>query len=202
MNEAIGRMETGGAPDDSAFQDQPLYGHPARPAMAKSSAQHGECMGHSAKPPAGQEQPASTPPPIVEGVCQDGSGHSDNEGQPCEAQRLETLGDAAVQRGIALYRQEEPEMVTPPSGSVCTDNVCRLLEYQSHRCALTGRVLTPETASLDHLVPVRRGGQHVIENTIVLHRDVNRAKGTLTVEEFVSLCREVVLWQDRTKANQ
>jgi 5-methylcytosine-specific restriction endonuclease McrA len=71
-------------------------------------------------------------------------------------------------------------------------NVLRLLECHQYRCAMTGRPLMPNTASLDHIVPVRRGGEHVIENAQVLHKDVNRAKTTMTNEEFIQLCREVV----------
>ena len=71
-----------------------------------------------------------------------------------------------------------------------------LLEHQHYRCALTGRWLTPQTAALDHIMPMRRGGEHVIENTQVLHKDVNRAKGSLTSEEFLAMCREVVCWCD------
>ena len=78
------------------------------------------------------------------------------------------------------------------------DNVLRLLECQQYRCALTGRRLTPQTAALDHVVPVRRAGEHVIDNTQILHKDVNRAKGSLTSEEFVGMCREVVRWCDPT----
>jgi 5-methylcytosine-specific restriction endonuclease McrA len=77
--------------------------------------------------------------------------------------------------------------------------VLRLLECQQYRCALTGRPLTPDTASLDHIVPVRCGGEHLIENTQVLHKDVNRAKATMTNAEFVQLCREVVEHTAHTK---
>jgi len=69
--------------------------------------------------------------------------------------------------------------------------ILQILERQRYRCALTARALTPETASLDHIVPVCRGGQHRINNTQVLERSVNRAKGTLTNDEFVALCSEV-----------
>jgi len=75
-------------------------------------------------------------------------------------------------------------------------SVMCLLEHQHYRCALTGRWLTPETAALDHIMPIRRGGEHVIENTQVLHKDVNRAKGSLTSEEFRAMCHEVVCWCD------
>lgn len=79
-----------------------------------------------------------------------------------------------------------------PTGPVSTENVLRLLDYQECRCALTGRPLTPDLASLDHITPIRVGGEHAIENTQVLHRDVNRAKGSLTNDEFLKLCSEVV----------
>ena len=79
---------------------------------------------------------------------------------------------------------------------VTTGNVLSLLATQEYRCALTGRELTPETAALDHIVPIRCGGQHVIENTQVLYRDVNRAKGSMPNDEFIGLCREVVRWTD------
>jgi len=72
--------------------------------------------------------------------------------------------------------------------------VLDLLERQRFRCALTGRALTPESAALDHIVPIRCGGEHVIENAQVLHKDVNRAKGSMTTEAFVALCGEVVRW--------
>jgi len=84
-----------------------------------------------------------------------------------------------------------------PQGDVSVESVLRLLEAQKYRCALTGRNLTPETAALDHVVPIRFGGAHVIENAQILHKDVNRSKGSLTNEEFTGMCREVVRWSDR-----
>lgn len=78
-----------------------------------------------------------------------------------------------------------------------TSGVLDLLERQRFRCALSGRPLTPESAALDHVVPIRCGGEHVIENAQVLHKDVNRAKGSMTSEEFVALCGEVVRWSAR-----
>jgi hypothetical protein len=84
--------------------------------------------------------------------------------------------------------------MAPPYGSVCTGNVLKLLEYQGYRCALTGRRLTPQDTALDHIVPIRRGGEHLIENTQVLHKEVNRAKGSQSNDEFLAMCLEVVDW--------
>ena len=67
-----------------------------------------------------------------------------------------------------------------------------LIEKQQYRCALSGRKLTPETASLDHVVPLSRGGKHDISNLQVLEHQVNTAKGTLTMDEFISLCEDVI----------
>lgn len=68
----------------------------------------------------------------------------------------------------------------------------RVLEQQDYRCFFTGRKLSPDVASVDHMLPISRGGTNTIDNVCVVHADVNRAKGTLTVSEFVELCREVV----------
>lgn len=83
------------------------------------------------------------------------------------------------------------------TGDVSVESVLRLLESQQYRCALTGRSLTPQTAAMDHIVPVRFGGEHAIDNAQVLHKEVNRAKGSLTNEEFIGMCREVVRRSDR-----
>jgi len=72
----------------------------------------------------------------------------------------------------------------------------KLIDKQCYRCALTGRNLTPETAFVDHVTPVSSGGSSAIENLQVVHADVNEAKGTMTQEEFIQLCRDVVAWVD------
>lgn len=80
--------------------------------------------------------------------------------------------------------------------SVTTSQIKKLIESQNYRCALTNRKLTPETASLDHKQPISRGGTHEVANLWVVEHFVNTAKGSLTVEEFVSMCRDVVRHQD------
>lgn len=102
---------------------------------------------------------------------------------------VDFLGRACAKGRVALHSETESPR---PSGPVTTANVLRLLAWQKYRCALTGRTLTPETASLDHIVPVRSGGEHRIENTQVLHKDVNKAKTTMTSAKFIQLCVEVV----------
>lgn len=83
------------------------------------------------------------------------------------------------------------------TSDVSAQDILKLLKNQEYRCALTGRRLTPDSASLDHMVPISRGGTHCLPNAQVLHKDVNRAKGTLTNEEFIALCREVAAHVNR-----
>lgn len=106
-------------------------------------------------------------------------------------QDLEILGETSAACASAVHPQSQAEG-RRPTGSVTTSNVLQLLEWQGYRCALTGRPLTPQTASLDHVIPVRNGGEHTIENVQVLHKEVNRAKSTMTHHQFIQMCREVV----------
>ncbi len=83
--------------------------------------------------------------------------------------------------------------------TVTAKQILELIQNQGYRCALSGRVLTPETASLDHIVPLSRGGEHALANIWAVDFQVNNAKGTLTVEEFVALCQEVTAFQDKRR---
>jgi hypothetical protein len=41
---------------------------------------------------------------------------------------------------------------------------------------------------------VRYGGEHVLQNAQALHKDVNRAKTTMTNGEFIRMCNDVVAY--------
>ncbi len=86
-------------------------------------------------------------------------------------------------------RPKQKEDATP---DIKKSTVLELIRSQEYRCALTGLPLTPQTASLDHVVPLSQGGSHAIENCQVVRADVNRAKGTMNNEEFIGVCRAVV----------
>ncbi len=79
--------------------------------------------------------------------------------------------------------------------TVTAKQVFDLVEQQQYRCALSGRKLTPETASLDHIVPLGRGGTHDISNLWILEHRINSAKGTQLLSEFLEMCQDVVSCQ-------
>lgn len=74
---------------------------------------------------------------------------------------------------------------------VTRSELMTILERQSFRCALSGIQLTPETACADHVRSLAEGGTDAADNCQVLDVQVNRAKGTMSSEEFVALCCEV-----------
>jgi len=77
-----------------------------------------------------------------------------------------------------------------------TKDLREMLERQGHKCALTGRPLTPENCAMDHIVPLSRGGTHTKDNAQLVAAEVNKAKGTMLEQEFIQLCREVVAYVD------
>lgn len=76
--------------------------------------------------------------------------------------------------------------------NVTARRLLHLLQQQHYRCALSGRELTPDNCSLDHVVPVSRGGSHTLDNVHLVVREVNAAKGTMSQDEFIAMCIDVV----------
>ena len=69
-------------------------------------------------------------------------------------------------------------------------------------CALTGRpidLLKSRTYQLDHIIPKSKGGDNSLENCQLACKDANQAKHDLTLNDFISLCREVVDYHDNKK---
>jgi 5-methylcytosine-specific restriction endonuclease McrA len=64
-------------------------------------------------------------------------------------------------------------------------------ERQHGKCALTGRALVIQTAELDHIVPVSRGGALTLHNLRWVCPEANQAKGRMTDDEFLALCAEI-----------
>lgn len=67
-----------------------------------------------------------------------------------------------------------------------------ILKRQKRLCALTGRRLTAENFSVDHIVPIKNGGKGSLDNIRFVVNDANRARGTLTDAELVSLCKDIM----------
>jgi hypothetical protein len=66
-----------------------------------------------------------------------------------------------------------------------------ILRRQNFRCALTGQQLTPTNFALDHIVPVISGGDFTAGNAQLVLKSVNRAKNTMSEQDFIEMCRQV-----------
>jgi hypothetical protein len=94
---------------------------------------------------------------------------------------------AEMQSGVQRTQKKE----TKVSGKRSFRMLLALLESQGYLCALTGVRLEVETAELDHKIPVCRGGTNDLSNLQWIHKSINRAKGTMTNQEFIEACLKV-----------
>lgn len=82
-----------------------------------------------------------------------------------------------------------PQSVQPRP--VNSKNLLKLLDEQGKCCALTGVALTPQTVSLDHIVPIHEDGPDDMSNVQLVHATINTMKGTMSQDEFVRWCKLV-----------
>jgi hypothetical protein len=188
-----GPLAADGAPPRLAAWQSSLQPANSNHAVAPSRPQHGPRLAAPTGHPAARRGASLGGAADMGCLRASGHGHRCPESAAHADERLARMGEPAGDADTPVCTQEQ---MPAAGGAVTTSSVFAMIERQRFRCAMTGRQLTPQTAALDHIVPIRCGGRHVIENTQVLHKDVNRAKGSLTNEEFITLCREVVTWTD------
>lgn len=73
-------------------------------------------------------------------------------------------------------------------GAVYDLSIENLPEYSAnglvvHNCCYTGKKLSKKELTLDHILPVSRGGKNTWENLVTCHKDLNVWKGNRTPEE-------------------
>lgn len=63
-------------------------------------------------------------------------------------------------------------------------------------CYLTGKhinLIETSTYNLDHIVPSCRGGSNLLDNMGICIKEANAAKNSQTVNEFLQLCKDVLI---------
>lgn len=68
----------------------------------------------------------------------------------------------------------------------------KIAKRQRLICPLTGRKLTNENISLDHILSIKKGGKNSIDNFQLVDYHANLAKFTLTKEELIKLCQDII----------
>uniref|UniRef100_A0A6M3JLV8 Putative homing endonuclease n=1 Tax=viral metagenome TaxID=1070528 RepID=A0A6M3JLV8_9ZZZZ len=61
------------------------------------------------------------------------------------------------------------------------------LEEYNYRCAYCGCELTSDTITIDHQIPLIRGGTNYIDNLVPSCQSCNSKKGTKTAEEYLAI---------------
>ena len=69
----------------------------------------------------------------------------------------------------------------------------RLARIQKLICPLTGEKLTNENISIDHKIPLYRGGVNTLDNLRLVTKWANIAKNSLLDTEFFEACERVAL---------
>lgn len=87
--------------------------------------------------------------------------------------------------GLDLHAIEKKR----PQGKPTPKKLRQLVEYQDYKCAVSGLELEPNTASADHIIPVSKNGQNDMCNIAIVHKEVNRMKGALHMNDFIEWCR-------------
>lgn len=68
----------------------------------------------------------------------------------------------------------------------------KIAKRQRCKCALTGRRLTNENISSDHIICKTHGGLTSPENIRLVVKEANIARNTLSDDKFIALCKDVV----------
>lgn len=65
-----------------------------------------------------------------------------------------------------------------------------LLWRDGRRCAICGRKIKKlDDLTVDHIVPLAKGGKNVLENYQLAHKACNEAKGSMLPKEHVKMLR-------------
>lgn len=81
-----------------------------------------------------------------------------------------------------------------PVAKLTPEEVVEKFGYETI-CYLTGAKVDlrkPQTYQFDHIIPRSRGGDNSINNLGISISEANKAKHSLTPEEFIELCRKVL----------
>lgn len=94
-----------------------------------------------------------------------------------------------------LWRKERSKPRTKKTGNWINHGKAEwfdLIVSQGGKCPLTGEHLTRDNISIDHIVPVGKGGTHEISNLRLVTLWVNRALSDRDDESFIEMCRAAI----------
>jgi len=76
------------------------------------------------------------------------------------------------------------------AGVVIPFTKSEIIKRDGLNCYLCDKELTPKTATIDHIMPLSRGGFHCPSNAAIACRRCNSSKNNLTLEEYLERIRQ------------
>ena len=92
---------------------------------------------------------------------------------------------AANQDSVRVYGSRRRAKAVGADGDFEMADVIRLFEKQNSQCIYCGADISEGRHTIEHLVPLSRGGSNAIENVALACRSCNARKGDKTVAEFL-----------------
>ena len=77
---------------------------------------------------------------------------------------------------------------------ITIEEIATLYEFQKGKCAMTGWNISWSETKWEHTASIDRidnNKDYTLENIQLVHKTVNMARGTLTVSEFIDMCKAV-----------
>ena len=71
----------------------------------------------------------------------------------------------------------------------------KLAKRQRLICPISGRRLTGQNVSVDHIVALTVGGKNELSNIQLTTKEVNVAKHILSTDDFIKLCDDIINYQ-------
>ncbi len=93
-----------------------------------------------------------------------------------------------------FYRGDEPNIDLKDCNFTLDDILKKIEEYPF--CYLTGRPIdidNPDSISFDHVIPRSKGGDNSFDNLKISCIEANYSKRDLFLEEYIQLCKEVLI---------
>lgn len=91
-------------------------------------------------------------------------------------------GQAAALNGQSKRRQREGQQGRGITG----DQWLEMMKFFDWKCAYSGITLNTNNRSIDHIIPLAKGGAHEIWNLVPMYKNYNFSKNNKTMEEWYS----------------
>ena len=109
--------------------------------------------------------------------------HNDNKDKIAEQKkqyRATPQGQTSAFNGRCRRRTKEQNQ----GNGITKEQWLECMKFFNWKCAYSGQVLSKDTRSLDHIIPLNNGGKHEIWNLVPMYKPYNSSKHDKDMEEW------------------